>query len=310
VQLLTVHGAKGLEARVVFVMDSDPEPRKAESAGLLIDWPADDEAPAVCAFVYSEARCPASLAALLAEDEAARRREEFNGLYVAVTRARERIVFSATQPRVPAADPSWRARAEAVGRAWPLAQAAAVSASAVVETEMVVMLPVLPRLDRVPCVPLPAPPTPDDGLARLGQAVHRTLEWATGGAGATVDALASAAAAEFGAPADEVGRVAQAILASPACATFFHGAQIRWSGNEIALGEAGETVRIDRLVLRDEPAGPVWWVLDYKLRGDPQADPVLVEQLRRYRRAVEQAQRGARVRSAFITGNGRLLPVV
>ena len=39
VQLLTVHGAKGLEARCVFVIDADPiEPREAKP-GVLIDWP-------------------------------------------------------------------------------------------------------------------------------------------------------------------------------------------------------------------------------------------------------------------------------
>jgi ATP-dependent helicase/nuclease subunit A len=55
VQLLTIHGAKGLEARVVFVMDSDPEPQNPDTATLLVDWPAESEHPLRCAFVAGPA---------------------------------------------------------------------------------------------------------------------------------------------------------------------------------------------------------------------------------------------------------------
>ena len=45
VRLLTVHGAKGLEADVVFVADADPEPRRHETCTLLVDWPVGADAP-------------------------------------------------------------------------------------------------------------------------------------------------------------------------------------------------------------------------------------------------------------------------
>ncbi|MEO5698826.1 MAG: UvrD-helicase domain-containing protein, partial [Burkholderiaceae bacterium] len=92
VQLLTVHGAKGLEAKVVFVMDADPQPKNTETATLLIDWPVDAPRPLRCAFLYSESACPASLRPLLEAEFRAREREELNGLYVAMSRARERLV--------------------------------------------------------------------------------------------------------------------------------------------------------------------------------------------------------------------------
>ena len=44
-------------------------------------------------------------------------------------------------------------------------------------------------------------------------------------------------------------------------ARFFRGAQILWSGNEVAMGDGGEVLRIDRLVHIDGPDGPAWWVL-------------------------------------------------
>ena len=101
-----MHGAKGLEARAVFVVDADPEPRNADSATLLVDWPVDAPHPLVCAFVYSETFCAPSLEGLREREFAARRREELNGLYVAMTRAEERLCFSATEPsrRV---EPTW-----------------------------------------------------------------------------------------------------------------------------------------------------------------------------------------------------------
>ncbi|HKX44494.1 MAG TPA: UvrD-helicase domain-containing protein, partial [Burkholderiaceae bacterium] len=82
VQLLTIHGAKGLEARVVFVMDTDPQAANGETATVLVDWPVAAPAPRRCAFVYSETFCPASLQGLLAAERDAREREELNGLYV------------------------------------------------------------------------------------------------------------------------------------------------------------------------------------------------------------------------------------
>ena len=75
VRLLTVHGAKGLEADTVFVIDADPERPTTETTTLLVDWPVEAERPRRCAFVYSESRCPPSLVdAARARDRGARAR--------------------------------------------------------------------------------------------------------------------------------------------------------------------------------------------------------------------------------------------
>ncbi len=95
VQLLTVHGAKGLEAEVVFLMDTHPADQGSKYASLLIDWPVNSDAPHTCAFIYSEKNCPPSLWPLMEQEKLARHREELNGLYVAMTRAKECLVMSA-----------------------------------------------------------------------------------------------------------------------------------------------------------------------------------------------------------------------
>jgi ATP-dependent helicase/nuclease subunit A len=299
VQLLTVHGAKGLEARAVILADCDPERRPAERAQVLVDWPVEARAPRRVAFVRSESALAPSLDDAWAQQRAAADREELNTLYVATTRARQWLVFSRTEPyATPAGLRSWWARVQEVAQPWSPAAGAAAPAEAPVQ------LPVMPVLTR-PAVPPPAAaPTRDERSARLGRAVHRVLEWSPG----ELTAASAAAAREVGLAASEAATVqalAARVLASPACQPFFSGPQIRWAGNEVPVAWQGESLRIDRLVALAEPdGGTTWWVLDYKLNHDPRGQPALREQLLRYVAAVQALQPADRVLGAFITGAG------
>jgi ATP-dependent helicase/nuclease subunit A len=304
VQLLTVHGAKGLEAKVVFVMDAQPEASNPDTATLLVDWPVEADRPTRCAFIYSEARCPPSLQALMDQEKAARQREELNGLYVAMTRARERLVFSRTEPH--RVTPSWWDRVAGLVQSWepasgPLAQAA---------TGAPIILKTLPAFAQRP---LAAPPVlqADSEVSRLGQAVHRALEWASAPAASPIDIepLATAAAGEFAVPATEVARVAGAIWSSPACRPFFAGPGLRWAGNEVPIADAGELLRIDRLVQLDQGGRTSWWVLDYKLAWQPEKQAEHREQMLRYRRAVMALQPGEPVHCALINGLGNVIEI-
>ena len=313
VQLHTVHGAKGLEARAVFVIDADPEPRNAESATLLIEWPVEATQPTHCAFVYSEVHCPPSLEALRDREFAARRREELNGLYVAMSRARERLVFSATEPFRTGSDLSWWMRVE--GRAEPMPGDDAILDDSAPDRDVVTLWS-LPRWEaagaRVRSPVLAPAAGTGDAVSRLGQAVHRVLEWAAAtapGAEPELARLADAAAREFAVAVPEVARLAGRIWSSPACARYFRGAALRWNGNEVTVAEAGELFRIDRLVAIEEGDAWVWWVLDYKLQHAPEHLPAYRDQLLRYARAVRRLQPGAAVRCAFVTGEGAVVEI-
>jgi len=314
VRLLTVHGAKGLEADTVFVMDTEPERTNPATTTLLVEWPVEAERPTRCAFVYNENRCPPSLRIALDDELRAREREELNGLYVAMSRAKRRLVFSATEPYLVPTGPTWWSRVVAAcpvarqGQGELLFDVPAAAASPAV-SEVAVVIPTLPpwRASSVGAGGRRIETTP--ASARIGRALHRALEWIVADPGIGRDEAADAAAREFGAPAGSVRHGVTAIVDHPDGARFFRGPQIRWSGNEVSIGDAGEVLRIDRLALVDEACGPVWWVLDYKLGHAPEELDAYRAQLLRYRAAVARAQQGEIVRCAFVTGEGRVVEV-
>ena len=304
VQLLTVHGAKGLEARAVVVADADPAPRPADQGLVLIDWPVERSAPRRVAFVRSAASLPPSLNDAWALHAAADAREAINGLYVAMTRAREWLVFSRTEPRHAAVDRSWWARVQACAAPWEPAVPAPQRAG----HEVTVAL--APRWQARPAALRQGVPD-DPRAARLGQAVHRLLEWSSGSTpGAGLEDLSVAAATAFGLPAAmavPVRQMAEAVLHSPSCARFFGGSALRWAGNEVPVSWQGQSLRIDRLVALEEAGDTTWWVLDYKLQADPDTVALYREQLQTYVAALQALQPDDRVRGAFITGKGLLV---
>ena len=108
VRLLTVHGAKGLEAPLVLMLDTDGPAPRAETMGVVVDWPGEAPVPSRFAFIASESRPPACCAELMARERQAREREELNALYVAMTRAQRELALSCVAPHRPAAGSWWR----------------------------------------------------------------------------------------------------------------------------------------------------------------------------------------------------------
>lgn len=306
VRLLTVHGAKGLEADNVLLLDCDAAAPRAQTMGVLVEWKGSDRKPTRFVFMASEKTPPACAEALLAEEQRARHREELNGLYVATTRARERLVLSSVQP-ARANEGSWWARLEAgcvpIEADEPLAAPAAPGAVASFPLKTLPVVPV-PRAQAGSRTP--ADTTRDARAAAFGQAMHRLLEWAVPGQPLAA-AQVRAAAREFmldAGQASAAAALAERIRAG-AGAWAWDAATIDWHGNEVGLLYEGEALRIDRLV-RHRQSG-AWWVLDYKSAARPERDAALIAQMQRYRAAVQQAHPGATVRAAFLTGQGELI---
>src|SRR5690606_11822942 len=100
-------GAKGLEAHSVLLLDTDTRPQKAETMGVLVDWPGEQAAPRAFVFLASESAPPPSAVDALAAEQEARQREELNMLDVAMTRAKHCLALSSVQPLAPVAGSWW-----------------------------------------------------------------------------------------------------------------------------------------------------------------------------------------------------------
>ena len=336
VRMLTVHGAKGLEADCVLLLDTDTRPQKAETMGVLVDWPGEQTVPSAFVFLASESNPPPSAEAALAAEQQARSREELNMLYVAMTRAKHCLALSSVLPGNSAPGSWWNRLAPLVTEVdTGTAPALSAGAGATPDTFTIAALHPLPEAlqsartkpgaaaaDPTSATPVAMPGDAESTpLSRQGDAMHQLLEQA-GVAGAPLADLRThgwpaARVARLAsdhdiapAAAELAARMAQGILAGEG-AWAWDPEQVQTAINEAPLHYQGQSLRIDRLVLRralsadDAVAG--WWVLDYKSAAQPQRQQALVAQLQRYQEAVQALMPGEAVHAAFLTGDGRLV---
>ena len=342
IRLLTIHGAKGLEAELVLLLDTDALPSKAATMSVLVDWPGEAVAPTSFVFLASESRPAPSMVDAFAIELAARKREELNALYVAMTRAKQQLVLSSV---VPYRDPclTWWQRlqglAEPCAAVTPDIGLTVTDASAERLESTGISLLVLPELKRASNMPVAGVKYASSAInnvanvevtfaaktavassksdessleSRLGQAMHRLLQWLPDQVAVNLGFEAAdikAVALEFAltaAQADQAAAMAQRIATGEG-AWCWDPAVVDWQGNELELFAAGQLLRLDRLVRRADTGD--WWVLDYKSESQPQRKPELVAQLLAYRAAVQASQADAMVKAAFLTATGRLIEV-
>ncbi|MFP8778245.1 UvrD-helicase domain-containing protein [Hydrogenophaga sp. RWCD_12] len=306
VRLLTIHGAKGLEADTVLLLDTDSPPQSTESMGVLVDWPAEEASPRRFVFVASEKTPPACADDLLAAERQARSVEELNALYVALTRAEHRLVISSFVPhRTP--DRSWWRRLLALAEPQPSPTAVSVAEQAHEGFE----LPTLPALrsDLLHSLNSTVTVVEADERTRIGRALHRLLQWRSMTA-AEDDwgrEHVRAVAREFDlspAAADEALAMARRVASGEAAWAWDAAALSSW-GNEVEIWHGGELLRMDRLVQRRDSGQ--WWVLDYKSAERPELQEELRGQMRRYHQALLASGVEGVVRLAFINAAGRLI---
>jgi ATP-dependent helicase/nuclease subunit A len=321
IRLLTIHGAKGLEADVVIILDTDAIPTPAASMRVLVDWPGETATLTSFVFLASESR-PAAFDI----EKQARLREELNALYVAMTRARQQLVISSSQPRNSNAD-SWWQRMQAVAE--PLKTTSLSEVTSEIELKAgipaqieILALPILesikntenglsnmpladtfPAYDAIENVVISSEGESYASLeSRIGQAMHRLLQRAD-------LTNVAAIALEFSLSTQEAEQAAQMAkrIVTGEGAWAWDDSLLDWQGNEIELTAHGKLLRLDRLVRRKDTED--WWVLDYKSESQPQNKPELVTQMRGYVAAVQACYAGERVRAAFLTATGKMVEI-
>jgi ATP-dependent helicase/nuclease subunit A len=305
VRILTIHGAKGLEAPLVWLLDANATPQADKAWDVLVDWQPDALAPCHFSFVGRKDERGTSRAPLFEAEAAAAEREELNLLYVAVTRARQLFFASGiSNSRKGEAVTAYSRLQAALGR---LGGDNASTHGAVLPEGEILLTNA--AISRPAAADLPVPMVgerrePLDAAARFGILLHALLERRTEsreeegwwrGMGYTDGELA------------RVRPVAERLLAAPALRRFLDPACYLRAWNEMEItDETGAVCRMDRLVEDAE----AFWVLDYKSSGSDTAriDEYHV-QVAGYCRAVATIFSSKPVRGALIFADASIVEV-
>jgi ATP-dependent helicase/nuclease subunit A len=93
VRMMTVHGAKGLEAPFVILLDTNHTTGMNQHRGILLDWPPNETAPIhLSAFTKDTITSPRTQ--IQEEEQRISVNENWNALYVAMTRAKQGLWIS------------------------------------------------------------------------------------------------------------------------------------------------------------------------------------------------------------------------
>ncbi len=302
VRILTIHGAKGLEAPIVWLIDAHNTHQPADAWSLLLDWPPESARPTHLSLLGRKEACGERRAALIEAEAAFAEREDLNLLYVAMTRARQFFFASGVVS----------GRSSTKTSFWERMQAALVALGRGdgIHGDM-------PALDAAPPAAV-APPAvqvqqatvsaegrrrqaPSSGMT-YGNRLHAALEWLSAGE--------DPSRAPIGMPVADwpvFRAAANAILQAPGLQAFFDPASHKRALNEVEFVlPDGSVGRIDRLVEMADG----YWVLDYK-SGRPAAE--LMEsyraQMETYRAAVMAIFPGKAVHCRLVFGEGESIDI-
>ena len=320
-RILTVHGAKGLEAPIVWLLDATATRAADGGYDAMVDWPPGARAPESFS-LRTRIKAQSAHQRLLADREERRaQREDLNLLYVAMTRAQQALLVSGCATA--GAAQSWYALVR--GAVCELAGSDPAAAQAVAYGDD---LAAGERLARAPVVapsrdpsdvadatqaPMPTGTRRADvrgpGQA-FGTAFHRLMERLAVEPARSAESLRR----QLRLPRegyDALWSQARRVLNDPALAPFFDPLLHQRAHNELSIVTAtGELRRLDRVVEFDAEV----WILDYKTGAYAAVAGTALEseyraQIAAYCAALQQVYAGKVVRGALLFADGSRIDV-
>ncbi len=306
VRILTIHSAKGLEARIVVLLDANNSEAMRDDLGILCAWPQDSQIPTHFSAFGRKAERGVMRDALFNAEEALKDQEDWNLLYVAATRAKQCLIISGVAASKNADEngmvaSNWYARLQMV----PLLDAVQEQASArlteVSSFDCAIFAP--PRLP----VPVTVEAVITSAAIDEGIALHALLERLTNLCVWPI-VIPDAAMIARWVSCDQVlaatvREQAATILATPALERFFNPALHRAAFNELDISGAAGLSRLDRLVEFDDAV----WVLDYKRRLLASEHADYHAQLTAYQLLAAAVYPGRQIRAALVIVDGSLV---
>jgi ATP-dependent helicase/nuclease subunit A len=307
VRIMTIHGAKGLEARVVVLMGANHSDGGSDNSGVLCDWPQDAPAPVHFSVFGKAAERGLARAALFEQEEHFRLQENWNLLYVAATRAKQLLIVSGIHSGKAGSGVStgsWYEKLLHVEECL-IEETAQSDASA---TSAAFSLPLfLPP--KLPPPPIKVLREEGNAATREGSLLHALMERLTESGNWPVAVPAASVVGQWLQCGQELGAVvreqAACILSQASLAHFFNPSCYVFARNEMEVMHQGELMRFDRLVMFEDAL----WVLDYKRNYFESQQEDYQAQMARYRAACADLYPDKRIHSALLTVDGQCWPL-
>ncbi|MCD6025909.1 MAG: ATP-dependent exonuclease [Solimicrobium sp.] len=328
-RILTIHSAKGLEARVVVLADANHSQAAEDTLGILCEWPLTEDSTAKHFSVFGRKnQRGAARNGFFEQENQLAVQENWNLLYVAATRARQWLIISGvsvskisgagsvadTNISEAVIEPgSWYERLQEVEEFNAIGENRAFNTDDNEQTARltpcVVSSFMPPDLSLSSCaLNLSANKVADKEAQLEGVALHSLMERLTNVPALWPISIPDASTIAQWMPCNlslaKVIRVyAQTILHNAALERFFNPAHFRFARNEMDIISEHQLLRLDRVVVFDDTV----WVLDFKRQLLATEHTDYEQQLNKYCSALKRIYNQKKIHGGLILSDGSLV---
>lgn len=310
VRILTIHSAKGLEAEIVVMLDSNHSEAAQDKIGILCQWPLQVGDEKHFSVFGKKDQRGAARDALFALEEAQAKQENWNMLYVAVTRAKQLLILSGvasdkTADHEGVSKEAWYARFEMLDE-FVLADDVYESDGSG-EDSFVMPLFSPPDLGLAPIDLLVAPSAEQvEGTALhalMERLTHHVLTWPVHIPEPNVIAAWLPCSSNIAAT---IRQQAKIILSNKELEQYFNPARFNHARNEMDILYQQQVLRLDRVVVFEDEV----WVLDYKRQLLASERKKYQTQIEEYSDALKSIFSDKKIRAALILADGSLVEML